>query len=83
MSIANTIGRSIGYAAAASVHGACVVASSTGQFGKDMATGTKEGYVDHSARLAALRATRTALPAASIAMAVTPAPKRARPHAHA
>lgn len=50
------LGRGLGYAAAATVHGAAVAATATGKFGADVVTGTTTGYTDHSARLAAIRA---------------------------
>ena len=71
MTIAITIGRAIGSSAAHVVHGTCVAASYTGQFGKDLVAGTASGYVDNAARLADLRAAR---PARSIAITVA-APK--------
>lgn len=72
MSIAITIGRGIGYAAAATAHGAIVAANSTGQFGKDLATGTTTGYADHKERLAALRAARPALALEEVKAAMQP-----------
>lgn len=49
------VGRGIGYAAAATAHGAAVAVRATGQFGADIVTGTTDGYVEHSERFAALR----------------------------
>ena len=60
------LGRGLGYAAAATVHGAAVAATATGKFGADVVTGTTTGYTDHSERLAAIRAGMTK---------VVPAPK--------
>lgn len=67
------LGRGIGYAAAATVHGACVAATATGQFGADVVAGTSAGYADHSARLAAVRAGQPPARPASIAMKVAKA----------
>ena len=53
------LGRGIGYAAAATVHGASVAVTATGKFGADVVTGTSTGYTDHSERLAAIRAGMT------------------------
>ena len=53
------LGRGLGYAAAATVHGAAVAATATGKFGADVVTGTTTGYTDHSERLAAIRAGMT------------------------
>lgn len=75
MSIAITIGRGIGYAAAATAHGAIVAANASGQFGKDVITGTQAGYADHSARLAELRANRPA-PTAMVIETVAPKGRR-------
>lgn len=75
MTIAITIGRAIGSSAAHVAHGACVAASYSGQFGKDLASGTSAGYTDNALRLAAAReAARKARPA-SIAIKMTPALK--------
>lgn len=79
MSLAITIGRGIGYAAAATAHGAIVAANASGQFGKDVIAGTQAGYADHSARLAELRANR---PVAQ-AIAIEPVAPKARRTARA
>lgn len=50
-----SIGRAIGYSAAAVAHGAAVSVKATGQFGADVVAGTTEGYTEHAARFAALR----------------------------
>lgn len=68
MSIGNTIGRGIGYSAAALVHGAAVAATATGQFGKDVATGSTQAYAEHSVRLANLRKVAAAQRPAAIAI---------------
>ena len=68
-SFALSLGRGIGYTGAAVVHGAVVATRATGKFGADVVTGTTEGYADHSARLAAVRAGMTA--PKSIAIKVT------------
>lgn len=60
MTIATSIGRTIGRVAATSVHAAVVGAQYTGHFGADLAAGTSAGYVDHTERLAAKRAARNA-----------------------
>lgn len=62
------LGRGLGYAAAATVHGASVAVTATGQFGADVVAGTAAGYTDHSARLAALRAQTKLVRPASIAI---------------
>lgn len=51
-----SIGRAIGYSAAAVAHGAAVSVKATGQFGADVITGTTEGYGEHAERFAAIRA---------------------------
>lgn len=56
------LGRGIGYAAAATVHGAAVAVTATGKFGADVVTGTTVGYSEHSERLAAIRAGMTSMP---------------------
>lgn len=63
-----TIGRGIGYSAAAVVHGTAVAVKATGQFGADVVAGTTDGYAEHSARLAALRASLPVTRPASIAI---------------
>ena len=50
-----TIGRALGRTAATAVHGAAVAATYTGNFGKDVATGSALAYTEHSLRLAAQR----------------------------
>ena len=50
-----SIGRAIGYSAAAVAHGAACSVKATGQFGADVVAGTTTGYVEHSERFAALR----------------------------
>jgi hypothetical protein len=55
-SFAVSIGRGIGYSAAAVAHGAAVSVKATGQFGADVVAGTTEGYIEHSERFAAIRA---------------------------
>ncbi|MDP2323509.1 MAG: hypothetical protein Q8N51_05710 [Gammaproteobacteria bacterium] len=54
-SFGNTIGRAVGYSAAALAHGAAVSVNATGRFGRDVVLGTTEGYVEHSERFATLR----------------------------
>jgi len=61
MSIANTIGRTIGAAGAYTVHAAKSSVTATGTFGRDVAAGAQAGYSEHSARLAAQRAAAAAL----------------------
>ncbi len=56
MSLGNTIGKGIGRAAATVVHAGHVAAMTSGQFGADVASGTKLSYGEHSTRLAQLRA---------------------------
>ena len=51
-----TLGRGIGYSAAAVAHGTAVAVKATGQFGADVVAGTTDGYVEHSERFAAMRA---------------------------
>lgn len=70
MSVGNTIGRAIGYTAAATVNAAVVTAKATGRFGEDVVLGTTTGYAEHSARFAALRAEIAAQRPASIAITV-------------
>lgn len=70
-----TIGRALGRAAATTVHAGAVAASYTGNFGKDIATGTSLAYTEHSARLATLRLAAAAARPASIA--ITPRKARA------
>lgn len=77
MTIAHTLGRFAGYTAAVAGHAVCATATATGDFGKDLAEGAVTGYVDHAARLAELRAARPA----RIAIAVVPAPARAKARA--
>lgn len=55
MTFALALGRGIGRSAATVVHAACVSASYTGNFGKDVAEGAVTGYVDNAERLAAAR----------------------------
>ena len=70
-----SIGRAIGYTRAASVHAGSVAITYTGNFGADVATGANAAYVEHSARLAALRlATAGARPTS---IAITPRRVRA------
>ena len=69
-SFAISLGRGIGYSAAAVAHGAAVSVKATGQFGADVVTGTTEGYVEHSERFAAIRAQVTAQRTKSIAISV-------------
>lgn len=64
----NTIGRALGYSAAATIHGACVAATYTGQFGQDIMTGTAESYTEHKARLAMTRGVVGNTPIPSIAI---------------
>lgn len=56
MTVGNTIGRAIGYSAAATVNAAVVATKATGRFGEDIVSGTTTAYVEHSARFASLRA---------------------------
>lgn len=63
-----TIGRAIGRSTATIAHGACVAASYTGQFGKDVASGTVTAHVEHSARFAAIRAGAVAQRPISVAI---------------
>jgi len=64
-----TIGRALGRTAATAVHAGAVAATYTGNFGKDVATGSVEAYAEHSLRLAAQReaakAARTFAPIAA------------------
>ena len=76
MTFATKFGRAIGYSAAATAHGACVAATYTGQFGKDVVAGTSAGYVDHSVRLAELRA--KARPTSIAIQVVVPAALKAK-----
>lgn len=79
MSIGNTLGRAIGYTAAAAVHGACATASATGRFGQDLMVGTTEAYSEHSERLALARAAVARARESGIAIeTVTVAPRRQR-----
>ena len=70
-----TIGRALGRVAATTVHAGAVAVTYTGNFGKDMATGTNLAYTEHSARLATLRMANAAARPASIA--ITPRKSRA------
>lgn len=54
--IGTTIGRAIGASAAYVGHGAIQAASYTGQFGRDVVAGTREGYQAKASELAAARA---------------------------
>lgn len=72
-SLGVSIGRGIGYSAAAVAHAAAVSVKATGQFGADVVTGTTEGYVEHSERFAALRAQAAKARPASIAIKTTKA----------
>lgn len=56
MTIGTTIGKTIGQAAAYTAHGAIKAASYTGQFGRDVVQGTREGYRSKAEELAAQRA---------------------------
>lgn len=69
-SFAISLGRGIGYSAAAVAHGAVVATRATGQFGADVVTGTTEGYIEHSERFAAVRAQVAAQRTQSIAINV-------------
>jgi hypothetical protein len=71
MTIASTIGRTIGATAAYTVHAAAVSVKATGRFGADVVLGTSEGYADHSERLAAQRAAY-GVKSTKIAIAVKP-----------
>lgn len=70
-----TIGRALGRVAATTVHAGAVAATYTGNFGKDVATGTSLSYAEHSARLATLRLAAASARPASIA--ITPRKARA------
>ena len=63
-----SIGRAIGYSAAAVAHGAAVSVKATGQFGADVVTGTTTGYAEHAERFAAIRKGIAAPRPASIAI---------------
>ena len=67
-SFAISLGRGIGYSAAAVAHGAAVSVKATGQFGADVVTGTTEGYAEHAERFASIRAGIAAPRPASIAI---------------
>lgn len=56
MTIGITIGKTIGASAAYAVEGAIRAGKYTGQFGKDVAAGTKDGYTTKREELAATRA---------------------------
>lgn len=79
MTFAISLGRAIGATASYTVHSACVLATATGRFGEDIAIGTTTGYVEHSARLAAIRAHATAERPASIALVMKPRAKKLVP----
>lgn len=70
-----TIGRALGRVAATTVHAGAVAATYTGNFGKDVATGTSLAYTEHSERLATLRLAAASARPASIA--ITPRKARA------
>lgn len=71
MTIGTNIGKFVGSAAAIAVEGAKGAASYTGQFGRDVQQGVKDGYAERQAmyakareaQAAALRAKTEALPA--------------------
>lgn len=77
MTFALTLGRGIGRAAATVVHAACVSASYTGDFGKDVLEGTTTGYVDNAARLAAARARSNVLRTIAVQVVAVPARRKA------
>lgn len=54
-SFGNSVGRAIGYTAAATVNATVVAAKATGRFGQDVIDGTTDGYAEHAARFAAQR----------------------------
>lgn len=56
MTIGTTIGKTIGQAAAYTAHGAIKAGQYTGQFGRDIVEGTREGYRSKAEELAAARA---------------------------
>lgn len=55
-SFAHSLGRGIGATAAYAGHCAAVSFTATGNFGKELVEGTGEGFTEHKARLAAVRA---------------------------
>ncbi len=71
MSFGTTVGLGLGRTAAYAVHAAKVSVHATGQFGKDVATGTTAGYVVKSSELAARREAAWALRPAKQAIKVT------------
>lgn len=70
MSVANTIGSSIGKGAAYAVHASIKVGQGTGRFGQDVMSSTAQGYATKSEELATARAAVTASRQTKVAIKV-------------
>ena len=79
----HSVGRALGYSAAAVVHGAVSTAQYTGRFGADVASGASESYAENAARFAAMRAARIAEGKALNIQAIASGPIVAAPKAKA